>query len=210
MKIKRVKKIFQLLLKVSVIKTVYFSLRFKGLILMSRHAKLVVERGAKISLPKGGMLSVGLEYNSPVANTVIFLEEYSELRLRGHVALKRGVNVSLAKNAKLHIGENTFINEGSKIFIYKECIIGNSCAVSFDVIITDSDVHRFNGNNSTLKVVIEDNVWIGFRSSVIKGAHIKSGSVIACHSVVKGTVEQDSLAAGNPVKSVKSPIKWER
>ena len=52
-------------------------------------------------------------------------------------------------------------------------------------------------------VIIEDNVWIGERSTILKGVHIGKGSIIACDSVVTKDVPEYSVAAGNPAQTVK-------
>lgn len=52
--------------------------------------------------------------------------------------------------------------------------------------------------------IIEDNVWIGERSTILKGVTIGEGSIVACDSVVTKSVPPFSLIAGNPAKVVKS------
>jgi acetyltransferase-like isoleucine patch superfamily enzyme len=176
---------------------------------MSRSTKINCGKGARIKFEKQSRLIIGFEYHSPLNSTVINLDDLSVFRVIGKVSVKRGVLISLSVKATLEINDGTFINEGTKVLVYKECSIGKACAISYDVIITDSDVHQLNGGLVSKKVVIEDNVWIGFRSSIIKGAYVKSGSVIACHSLVRGTVERNTLNVGSPSKEIKSSIKWE-
>ena len=52
-------------------------------------------------------------------------------------------------------------------------------------------------------VVIEDNVWIGEYSTILKGVTIGRGSIVGCHSVVTKDVPPYSIVAGNPAKVVK-------
>lgn len=52
-------------------------------------------------------------------------------------------------------------------------------------------------------VVIEDDVWIGERSTILKGVHIGKGSIIGCDSVVTSDIPEFSVAAGNPAIVVK-------
>ena len=53
------------------------------------------------------------------------------------------------------------------------------------------------------EVVIEDNVWIGERSTILKGVTIGRGSIVGCASVVTKSVPPYSVVAGNPAKVVK-------
>ncbi len=52
--------------------------------------------------------------------------------------------------------------------------------------------------------MIEDDVWLGAGVTVIDGAIIRKGCVIAAHSLVIGETEPYSVYAGNPAKKIKS------
>ena len=52
-------------------------------------------------------------------------------------------------------------------------------------------------------MVIEDNVWIGQYSTVLKGVTIGRGSIVATKAVVTKDVPPYSIVAGNPAKVVK-------
>lgn len=49
-------------------------------------------------------------------------------------------------------------------------------------------------------VVIEDNVWIGEKSSIMPGVHIGKGAIIAANSVVTHDIPSYCVAAGIPAK----------
>ena len=53
------------------------------------------------------------------------------------------------------------------------------------------------------QVVIEDDAWIGFKSSVLKGVTIGRGAIIAAGSVVTKDVPPFTLVAGNPAKVIR-------
>ena len=53
------------------------------------------------------------------------------------------------------------------------------------------------------KVEIEENVWIGERSIVLKGSKIGKNSIIGAGSVVAGDIPENCIFAGNPAKFVK-------
>ena len=50
------------------------------------------------------------------------------------------------------------------------------------------------------EVEIEENVWIGERSIVLKGSKIGKNSIIGAGSVVAGDIPENCIFAGNPAK----------
>ena len=52
------------------------------------------------------------------------------------------------------------------------------------------------------QVVIQDDAWIGFKSSILKGVTIGRGAVVAACSVVTKDVPPYTLVAGNPARAV--------
>jgi len=57
---------------------------------------------------------------------------------------------------------------------------------------------------SSAPVRIEDDVWIGFKSTVLKGVTIGRGAIIAAASLVTKNVEPFTLVAGNPARVVRT------
>ncbi|MBS6711885.1 MAG: acyltransferase [Ruminococcus sp.] len=52
-------------------------------------------------------------------------------------------------------------------------------------------------------IVIEDDVWIGANTTILKGVHIHKGSIIAAGAVVVGDVPEYTIVAGVPAKKIK-------
>ena len=52
------------------------------------------------------------------------------------------------------------------------------------------------------KIIIEDDVWIGYGAIVFTGVHIERGAIIAAGSVVTHDVSQYSIVAGNPAREI--------
>jgi hypothetical protein len=57
---------------------------------------------------------------------------------------------------------------------------------------------------SSGKVVIEDNVFVGTNTTVLKGVRIGKNSIIGAGSVVNRDIPPESVAAGNPCKVIMS------
>ena len=56
----------------------------------------------------------------------------------------------------------------------------------------------------TKPIIIEDDVWIGFNSIILKGVTIGKGAIIAAGSVVTKDIPPFSMVAGNPAKIIKT------
>lgn len=65
--------------------------------------------------------------------------------------------------------------------------------------IRDKD-YDWKGLNS--KVIIEDDVWVGYGSIILSGVKVGTGSIIAAGSVVTKDIESYSIYAGVPAKKV--------
>lgn len=107
---------------------------------------------------------------------------------------------------RLEIGEGTYINYGSNISATELVSIGRNCAIGQFAIIMDNDYHDMNAiweMGAPEPVVIEDDVWLGARCIVLRGARIGRGSVIGANSVVKGEIPPYSLAAGMPARVIR-------
>jgi len=111
----------------------------------------------------------------------------------------------------IEVGEGTVINnravivsEGAQVRIGQRCLIG----AEFQVL--DSNAHelalgqRHVPDRSPQPVVIEDEVFIGSRVTLLKGCRIGRGSVISAGTVVPPKFEAPPLSviAGNPARIV--------
>ncbi|MCL6459082.1 MAG: acyltransferase [Gorillibacterium sp.] len=128
----------------------------------------------------------------------------------GHrVMLYDQVNFYLdAPGAEIVIGDHSYINRRTEIIAKTSVRIGSGCAISWDVVITDTDYHQIVGTESTKPIVIGDEVWIGCKSIILKGVTIGTGAVVAAGSVVTRDVEPYTLVAGTPAKVIKRDIRW--
>lgn len=117
------------------------------------------------------------------------------------------------------IGDNTFVGAGTNIWSAKKISIGSYVLISHGVNIIDNISHPKNHkermqdwdhirsaghrmqNNFDVKekeIVIGDNVWIGFNSSVYRGVNIGKGAIIGANTVVTKDVPEYAIVIGNP------------
>jgi len=116
------------------------------------------------------------------------------------------IHLSCFRDATLTIGEGTFINYGCNIGATERIEIGRNCDIGQLTIIMDSDWHETGDHRSSSPsgpVIIEDDVWIGARVTILKGTHIGRGAVVGAHAVVRGDVPPRSVVGGVPARLIK-------
>ena len=110
-------------------------------------------------------------------------------------------------NGELQLGKYILISPGTSIRSAQKIVIGDSTMIASDVTITDSDWHdiydRTDYVASPKEVIIQENVWIGEKSLILKGSKIGENSIIGAGSVVSGEVPANVVFAGNPAKEIK-------
>ena len=119
------------------------------------------------------------------------------------------IELAVHKNAKLEIGENTYINYGTSISAFKSVEIGKNCNIGTYVNITDNNFHRIeperrNEMPESDPVIIGSDVWLGTRVIVLPGVKVGDGSVIGAGSVVTKDIPSRVVAAGVPAKVIRS------
>ncbi len=99
----------------------------------------------------------------------------------------------------------------------KDITIGDECMFAREIMIRNNDGHvildRKTGEllNPPEDIVIGDNVWLGMRVLIFKGAVIPKGSVVGAGALVNKKFEEENiLIAGTPAKKIRSDIEWRR
>jgi acetyltransferase-like isoleucine patch superfamily enzyme len=116
--------------------------------------------------------------------------------------------------ASLEIGSNLGISQAA-IICHLYIKIGNNVKIGGGARIFDTDFHSLNPllrlnsitdcvNKRKLPVIIEDNVFIGAHSTILKGVVIGQNSVVGACSVVTKSIPSNQIWAGNPAKFIKS------
>jgi acetyltransferase-like isoleucine patch superfamily enzyme len=128
----------------------------------------------------------------------------------------------ITDTAKVRIGDWCFVGPGAKLWAMESIEVGSRVFISHGVQVFDNNSHslsaaerherfkelRTKGRHLTPEAVvhraitIEDDVWIGFNSAIMKGVTIGRGAVIGAGSVVTHDVEAYSIVVGNPARVV--------
>lgn len=158
-------------------------------------------------------LVFGIEKWYPRDKGILVLKENSELLIKGNVSIAQGAYIRLRENAKVSIGNGTFINPRTELIAKDKISIGKNCAISWGVTIMDNDGHLIITSHKGVTpesspINIKDNVWIGQGATILKGVTIGIGSIVAANAVVTKDVPDHTVVAGNPARIVKEGVVW--
>jgi acetyltransferase-like isoleucine patch superfamily enzyme/acyl carrier protein len=105
----------------------------------------------------------------------------------------------------LEIGNSVNINFGAAISAHEHVQVGDRVRMGPYAIVMDSDYHaaRDRGEKPTAPIIIEDDVWLAGRVSVLRGSRIGRGSVITAGSVVSGEIPAGVIAGGVPARVIR-------
>jgi maltose O-acetyltransferase len=135
----------------------------------------------------------------------------------------RGQLVVFPHGGRIQIGNCCFVGEGSRIWSGASVVIGHRVLISHGVNIHDTVSHSFSAVRrhehfnqivttgfprvleevpAQAPITIEDDVWLGFSSSVLRGVSIGRGAIVGAASVVTKNVAPFSIVVGNPARVV--------
>lgn len=160
----------------------------------------------------------GVKFGARVGGNNINITNNGSIIIGNHVFLNSFPNGEMFKvglfayfnESSIEIGDQCNLN-GTIIFCRKKVVIGNYCMFGPGVVISDNSSHnssidpiiRRTGKIKEAPVIIENNVWIGRRSIIMKGVRIGKNSIVTPSSVVIKDIPQNCLFGGNPAKLIK-------
>jgi acetyltransferase-like isoleucine patch superfamily enzyme len=111
--------------------------------------------------------------------------------------------LSAGPGATLRLGAGTFVNTGASISARASVDIGRRCQIANHLAIMDSDFHGLivrDQPDPPAPIVIEDDVWVAVRATVLKGVRIGRGARIGAGAVVTSDVPDGASVSGNPAR----------
>lgn len=114
------------------------------------------------------------------------------------------------------IGDNFYANFGLLLSCSKKIEIGKNCIIGWDVSIIDSDGHNiYDLNNNQLNppkpILIENNVWICAKATLLKGSKIGHHNIVAFSTIISGDYDKNNtIIAGGKSSTVKESINWKK
>lgn len=160
---------------------------------------------------------------SYMINGVIYVRNRGKISIGQGFDVNSGVNnnpiggdtisrfIAATENSVITIGDNVGMSN-STIYSRQSIQIGNNVLIGGGCKIWDTDFHTidsnnriFNGDNQikSAPVVIDDNVFLGAFSIILKGVRIGQNSIIGAGSVVTKDIPANVIAAGNPCKVIR-------
>lgn len=185
----------------------------KGYIIPYKGTVISLSDEAQIDLYDGHFFVNFKKPHGSNAECYVILRSNSRLTLRDTTFLYYMATIELHENAEITIGSAPVINTGCVILASKRISIGHGVIMARQVFVYDSDHHPIFDSAGTVineaqDVVIGNHVWLGLRSTVLKGSHIGDGAVVAAGAiVVGGNIKGGSMACGIPAKE-RSSIIW--
>ena len=208
------------MLGMSITQYIYYNYMCKN---VHRHngSKIIPMRGTHIQMAKSAVIDLNANMilndnliRGSKAECLVLLRDGAHLTVNGRVQLYYGTTLQVHKNAELTMGEAHF-NTGTTVICAYKMTFGQLVTTARNVFIFDSDHHPIYNSegkriNDAKEVIIGDHVWIGLKSTIMKGTNIESGTVISAHSLVSGNIPGHALVATAPARPVMKDITWER
>jgi acetyltransferase-like isoleucine patch superfamily enzyme len=148
----------------------------------------------------------------PIHGNVLESLASGRLVLGPQVQTEPNVWISVGPDARVVIGEGTFLNQGVMVAAVDRVEIGAHCMFANGSFITDGN-HRFDdpetpvpwqGFTSKAPTLVGDNVWAGANVVITSGVTIGERCVIGANSVVTSDLPPFSIAAGAPARVLKT------
>ena len=217
------------LCKLDLLKTVYFNFSyfpFKTAIrlpaLVYRHTVLQHTKGKIVinATPFMGMLNIGphelgtqdMRYSRTIWDVA------GTLVINGRATFGRGSRISIRQEGVLNVGQNFSLTGRSSIICDFNICFGNDCLLSWDILIMDTDFHPIiDESGKTINppdsIEIGNHVWIGCKTTILKGARISNDVIIAaCSLIVRKHNENRCIIGGQgaEAKTLRKNVTWDK
>jgi acetyltransferase-like isoleucine patch superfamily enzyme len=150
-----------------------------------------LDKGANIRVTDGGILLI--DDNVHIGQNSILIVE---------------------KNGCLKIGRQTYIGPNALLGAIEHIYIGEDCLIAEGVTIRDQNHGTEIGEQpfrlqkpDSAPIIIENNVWLGAKATILKGVRIGKNTVVGAHAVVNRSLPENSIAVGVPARVINQKNK---
>lgn len=206
-------------------KTLYINYIYGGgkklPIYIYRHCKLKSCKGKVIFPPtiSRGLIRIGehcLGHVDRQSTPTIWNVEDGIVEFKGCCFLNQGTKLNVGKGASIIFGNHVTCTGDSEFLCNHHIEIGDYSLLSWDILLLDSDQHKIIDStnkviNNARPIIIGEHVWIGCRTTILKGANIPANSIIASGSIIaKSLTNSHSIisSSGGEIRVLKEEIDW--
>lgn len=153
-----------------------------------------------------------------LSNTIIKVwGNNNQIIIQPNVKFNNSTIVLRGDNCKIEIGYGSTFGS-----IYMVCMgknnfikVGENCMFAENIDLWATDSHPIYNNDNELinpskPIIIGDFVWVGAKCSILKGVIIGNGSIVGMSSIVTKNITAGTLNVGNPLRCIKTNIRWGR
>lgn len=141
-----------------------------------------------------------------IERSTLSIGENAKLEVASEFTIGPGTHLSISSGGHLSISGKA--NESAsgitcrtRIMVEQDVRIRKDCIFAWGCVISDSDWHVISGRPGCVPVRIGDNVWISHDFSVVKGATIPHGCIVASKISCRQQAISGLLPAGGPAGS---------
>jgi acetyltransferase-like isoleucine patch superfamily enzyme len=137
----------------------------------------------------------------------LFIDRGARFQIGAGCEIDDGTTIAVYANARVVLGAGSFVGHHATIAAYESVELGTGVFVADMVSIRDHD-HEVgtppsSGSMTVTPVVIGDDVWIGSKATLLRGANVGAGAVVGANAVVRGSVAPRSVVAGVPARVIR-------
>jgi len=184
---------------------------------LSRRNDLILEAPERLHISPKSSLGKGVIIGAP-GN--LPPDDPARLEIADGAFLGTGVELGLAPRSTLCIGRDTSMHRGTVILGNVQ--IGCNCILSYNIfiasgnhvigakapwLIKDQD-EKYLQDQPIERVIIGDDVWIGWGVFIKSGVTIGKGAIIGANAVVTRDIEPYAICAGNPATPLSKRLEF--
>jgi len=118
------------------------------------------------------------------------------------------VELASGPDGVIEIGDNVFINYGTLISAHQRVTIGSNVMIGNYCIIGDTDTPGIgepvdSPRLNARPIAIGEGAWLAARVTVLPGARVGAGAVVAAGSIVAGDVPDGAVVGGIPAQIIR-------